>query len=371
MEPVVRQALIDEIDAAVTDSPLVTVSAVAAGGGVTTVLEQWVADTGRPTELGTCPDLHPQRPLTAFPTLAGEAVAAIRDGDWAKAADDLAGRQAATPRDAVFVIDNADRLDEASAHLLTALLDIGCRILLGHHHAPSTNPPLGQLIEGVPARDQSSIVVPPLTEAEVDTALGGETDPRAALAATGGNPLALSLYRGSDFASVAMAVLERFDRLTADGQGLAAVLAASPEPLPPALLDAMGRPWDTHGHSIDRTDLAEVHDTGISLRHDKIRRVLYEEMTAVRRRFVHSEILGHIAASDDLTLVMHHAVGAGDVEAIISLGPNAASQAASVGARREAARHLENVLAYEHSVLEADRAALRAALDSHLAEAAG
>ena len=273
-----------------------------------------------------------------------------------------------TEERSLFVIDNADRLDEASARLIAALLDGGCPVVLGHHHAPSTNPSLELLIEAVESTSRGSIVVPPLNRTEVDEALGEGVDPEAALAATGGNPLALSLYRGSDFASVAIAVLERFDRLPADGQALAVILAASPEPIPFDLLDAMGRPWDSHGRHLDRSGLVAVHETRVSMRHDKIRRVLYEEMTAVRRRFVHAEILGH-TESDDRTLVMHHAVGAGDVETIITIGPSAAHEAAELGAHREAAKHLENVLAYEHSVPEADRSTLREALDTYLAEA--
>jgi hypothetical protein len=227
------------------------------------------------------------------------------------------------------------------------------------------------VIEGVPSDARRSVVVPPLTESEIAVALGDGADAEVALTATGGNPLAVSLYRGSSFASVAVAVLERFDRLAADGQALAAVLAASPEPVPLGVLDAMGRPWAGHGHQLERSHLAAVDGTGISLRHDKIRKTIYEEMTALRRRFVHAEILGHLTERKDLTTVMHHAVGAGDVETIIALGPTAAEQAAALGANREAAKHLENVLAYEHSVPEADRAALKASLDRHLAASVG
>ena len=87
------------------------------------------------------------------------------------------------------------------------------------------------------------------------------------------------------------------------------------------------------------------------------------------RRFMHAEILGYLTEDDDRTLLMHHAVGAGDVETIIRYGPGAADEAAELGAHREAAKHLENVLAYEHSVPEADRSTLKEALDQYLAEA--
>jgi hypothetical protein len=367
VEQIVRQALIAEFEEAVAESLLVTVSAIAAGGGVTTALHQWIEHTARPIEFGTCHDLNPQRPLTAFAHDA-ETTAAVRAGDWEAAADHIASRQSDAEGRSVVVVDNADRLDEASARLIAALLNDGCRVVLGHHHAPSTNPSLELLVTAIDPTDQGSIVVPPLDRDETEHALGDGVDPEAAVAATGGNPLALSLYRGSGFASVAMAVLERFDRLPADGQGLAAILSASPEPIPFDLLDSMGRPWDSHGGHLERADLASVHDAGVSLRHDKIRRVLYEELTPVRRRFVHAEILGHMTENDDRTLVMHHAVGAGDVETIITYGPDAADEAAELGAHREAAKHLENVLAYEHSVPEADRSMLKEALDRYLAE---
>jgi hypothetical protein len=371
MQQVVRHTVIDEIEKAVTESPLVTVSAVAAGGGVGTALNQWIEHTTRPTTFGTCPDLNPQRPLAAFGDVPGEASVAIRQGDWPSAARRLARGQAETEEPTVFVVDNADRLDEASARLIGALLALGCRVVLGHHHAPSTNPSLELLIEATPTDRQRPVIVPPFTKDEVDEALGDGVDSGAARAATGGNPLALSLYRRSGFASIAVEVLERFDRLPADGQALAAILAASPEPVPLDLLEAMARPWERHRIAFDRSDLAAVDETGIAIRHGKIRRVLYEEMTAVRRRFVHAEILGHLSETDDLTTVMHHAVGAGDVESIITLGPKAAALAADVGAHREAARHLENVLAYEHSIPEADREAIKEALDSSLGETVG
>lgn len=365
MEQVIRHTVIGAIEEAVARSPLVTVSSTAAGGGVTTVLKQWITVTARATEFGTCRDLNPQRPLAAFGDVGDEAIPAIAQGDWS-----AAGRLVCPEERAVYVVDDADRLDEASARLISALLESRCRVVLSHHHAPSTNPALESVVDGVSTDDQSSVIVPSFSEDETDEALR-DGDPAAALGATGGNPLALSLYRRSGFATVAVAVLERFDRLSADGQALAAILAASPEAIPLPLLDALGRPWESHGRELDRSDLVVADATGVALRHDKVRRVIYEEMTAVRRRFVHAEILDRLTEADDVTTVMYHAVGAGDVDTIIRRGPEAAERAASVGAHREAARHLETVMAYEHSVPEADRASLREALDRHLALAVG
>ncbi len=368
MEPVIRRTVIGELDKKVSDSLLVTLSA-AAGGGVSTLLDQWIRDTRFAVLRGACPDLVPQRPLAAFEEYRSEtATAAIAAGDWTVASSDLGRRIADDERPGVIVIDDADHLDQASALLAAELVGRSCRIVLGHHHAPSTNPSLELLIESVAESERNSMIVPPLDEAEIDAALGDSTDAASVRVATGGNPLAVSLYRGSDFASIATAVFERFDRLTADGQGLAAILAANPEPLALSTLDSLGRPWTSHGRSLEKSGLTIVTDDRVALRHDKIRRVLYEDMTAVRRRFVHTEILGQLRSDDDFTLVMYHAVGAGDVETIVTLGPQAAKHAAVLGARREAVKHLENVLAYEHSVPEADRTALRSALESHLAE---
>jgi hypothetical protein len=369
VEQVIRHRLIDELDAAISGSSIVTLSAPA-GGGVSTALDQWMRHIRLPVMNGVCPDFAPQRPLAAFSRVADEETAAlIIAADWKAAAAALMRRFGREDR-LVVVIDDADHLDEASARLARELLGFSCRLVIGHHHAPPTNPSLEMLIESTTTKDRSSVDLPPLDEAEVGSALGENIDAGAARVATGGNPLALSMYRGSGFASIATAVLERFDRLTADGQALAAILAASPEPVSLELLDSMGRPWGAHGGSLDRNGLATVTEDRAALGHDKIRRVLYEEMTALRRRFVHAEMLGQLSDADDLTLVMHHAVGAGDVEQIISLGPVAAEQAAALGSYREAARHLANVLAYEHSIPEADRRTIRASLEQHLAEVA-
>ena len=368
MQQVIRRSLIDELETAVSSSSIVTLSAPA-GGGVSTVLDQWMRHTRMRVMSGVCPAFIPQRPLAAFSRVADEETAAlIREADWRAAAEALVSRFGSDDH-VVLAVDDADHLDEASARLAAQLLAVSCRLVIGHHHAPPTNPSLDSLLEGIAAKDRSSVEVYPLDEAEVGSALGDGIDPGAARVATGGHPLALSMYRGSGFASIATAVLERFDRLTADGQALAAILAASPEPVSLKLLDSMGRPWDKHGRSLVKNDLVTVTDDQVALRHDKIRRVLYEEMTALRRRFVHAEVLGLLTDTDDLTLVMHHAVGAGDVDRIIALGPAAAEQAAALGSFREAARHLESVLSYEHSVPEADRRSIRAALEQHLAEA--
>lgn len=365
MDEVIRQESIEDLETAIAEARLVTVSAAAAGGGVTTALRQWSRSTGRPVEFRTCTGLSPQRPLSAFAFAVGDVATLVRAGDWAAAARRIVDRLDVTGESAVFSIDDADRLDEASARLATALLEAGGRVVLGHHRSPSANPSLRALIEGVQPADRATLVIRPMTETDVEAALD-EVDVDDALSATGGNPLALSLYRGPGFASVATAVLERFDRLPADGQGLIAVLAASPEPIPFGILEAMGRPWAEHGRQVDTSGLVAVDDGAISIRHDKMRRVLYEEMTAVRRRFVHAELLGKVG-SGDLPAVMLHAVGAGDVETIIDTGPRAAAEAASLGANREAVRHLENVLAYEHSIDEPHRSTIRASLHEYLA----
>lgn len=364
MEQVIRHEFIEGVETRIVEARLVMVTAPAAGGGVTTALRQWSTATRHPVEFGTCPDLSPQRPLAAFE--AGEVPTLVGAGEWAEAANRLGQRHPDADEATVVVIDDADRIDEASAHLTNVLLEAGGRVVLGHHHSASTNPSLQEVIDGVRPEDRASLVVAPMTETDVAAALD-DVDVADASIATGGNPLALSLYGGSGFVSVSTSVLERFDRLPADGQGLMAVIAASPEPIEFRILEAMGRPWDDHGRHLAKTGLVTVHDATISLRHDKIRRVLYEEMTAVRRRFVHAEILRFVADTSDPSVVMHHAVGAGDVETIIAAGPRAADEAAGLGAYREAARHLENVLAYEHSIPESDRSTLRAALDAYLA----
>lgn len=366
MEEVIRQAVIDELESAITDSDVVTVSSIA-GGGLSTVLDQWARSTEAATVLEShCAGFTPQRPLAAFGDLVDEETRAfLAAGDRSGAVKRMCS---VLEPGVVLSIDDCDRIDEASAQLASELCAQDVKLVLGHHHSPSTNPAMELLIAS--ARRPTQVVIPPLDTTEVGLMMGDPERAAPAHDSTGGNPLAVTLF-STDFVSIGASVLERFDRLPPDGQAVAAILSASPESLPLTMFEAMGRPWDSHGAPVERSGLATVAGNGASCLNDKIRRVLYEEMTAVRRRFVHSEILAHLHDSEDLTVLMHHAVGAGDVETIITMGPQAAAAAEQLGAYREAIGHLRNVLTYEHSVPEADRAALQTALDRCLEATVG
>ncbi len=367
MEEVIRQAVIDELEAAVAGSDIVTVSSIA-GGGLSTTLDQWTRSTERNVVGSHCAGFTPQRPLCALGELADEETRArLAEGDRSGALERIRSQLESTPG-VVLCVDDADRMDEASARLAADLCASGLKLVLGHHHSPSTNPAMESLV--VAAGESEPIEIPPLDTIEVGALIEDRERASEARESTGGNALAVTLY-AANFVSIGATVLERFDRLPPDGQAAAAILAACPEPLPLEVFESMGRPWDSHGASVERSGLARVGADGASCRNDKIRLVLYEEMTAVRRRFVHAEILAHLPDSTDLTRLMHHAVGAADVETIVTMGPIAATAAEQVGAYREAIGHLRNVLTYEHSVPEADRAGLRASLDRCLEATVG
>lgn len=364
MEEVVRDRIITELDTAVACSQLVMVSSIA-GGGVTTSLDHWIDRTGGQTFGTGCGDITPQRPLTAFARLVDVDIHAVVERHGLEtAADQVVAGFGDDVQSRSLFIDDADRIDQGSARLAAALLRPPHRIclILGHHHSPATHPSLEMLVDAVDPSEISQVVVPPLDRGEVGRFFDDPDRADAALEATGGNPLALTFYSDGAFASVGATILERFDRLSPDGQAIVALLAATPGWLPTTTLSSLGRPWEAQAEALERSGLVIVDPSGLTCRHDKIRRVLYEEMTAVRRRFVHAELLGQLAGSEDLTLVMHHAVGAGDVERIIEVGPRAAEAAEAVGAHREAVGHLRDVLAYEHSVDESERPDLHAAL---------
>ncbi|HEY5651202.1 MAG TPA: hypothetical protein VIW46_07120, partial [Acidimicrobiia bacterium] len=115
MEEVIRQAVIDELESAITDSDVVTVSSIA-GGGLSTVLDQWARSTEAATVLEShCAGFTPQRPLAAFGDLVDEETRAfLAAGDRSGAVKRMCS---VLEPGVVLSIDDCDRIDEASAQL--------------------------------------------------------------------------------------------------------------------------------------------------------------------------------------------------------------------------------------------------------------
>jgi DNA-binding CsgD family transcriptional regulator len=101
--------------------------------------------------------------------------------------------------------------------------------------------------------------------------------------------------------------------------------------------------------------LAESDQLGVLVfRHELAREGILGAIPAKRRAALHAEILRLRRARGvrpaDLAALVHHAEASNDVAAILELAPEAARYAASLGAHREAASHLERACKVSQSL---------------------
>ena len=95
--------------------------------------------------------------------------------------------------------------------------------------------------------------------------------------------------------------------------------------------------------------IVEVTDSGVSFRHELARRAVENGVPRLTRRRLNATVLGRLLEQDDepdLARIVHHAVAADDVPAILAYAPRAGREASRRGARRQALAHVETLLPY-------------------------
>ncbi|WP_330268583.1 AAA family ATPase [Streptomyces griseorubiginosus] len=96
----------------------------------------------------------------------------------------------------------------------------------------------------------------------------------------------------------------------------------------------------------EQRGLLAVTPERVAFRHELIRRAVVDSLPAARRIELNRAVLAALVArpGSDAARIVHHAAQAGDQDAIARYGPDAAREASSAGAHREAAAHLQLVL---------------------------
>ena len=104
----------------------------------------------------------------------------------------------------------------------------------------------------------------------------------------------------------------------------------------------------------------QVRDDGLAFRHELARRAVEQSLTALRRRTLHRRVIAALAEAEprDLPRLVHHAVRADDVEAILAYAPAAGREAAAAGSHRQALAHLEAALRHAERLPDRERARL-------------
>lgn len=222
--------------------------------------------------------------------------------------------------------------------------------------------PLTHVIGDLPASSVTRIALKPLSREAVAT-LAEQAGHSAGdlYLVTEGNPFFVSELLATAAPdsrrvpdSIRDAVWSRLSRL-GDGERqtleVMSVVPGSVEPwLVPSLLGADGEALADR--CVTRGLLRRDDQGALAFRHELARQATLERLPPSRQRALHARVASALSAlpapiaAVQLSRRVHHAAGAEDGAAVLDLAPQAAAQAARLGAHQQAAAHLATALTY-------------------------
>jgi DNA-binding CsgD family transcriptional regulator/tetratricopeptide (TPR) repeat protein len=324
--------------------------------------------------VGACDDLHIRRTLGPLRDAArhtgGPLERALGDRDtgdvFAAAVAELD-----LPPVTVLVVEDVHWVDDATLDVLRHLarrVSARTGVLVLTYRPDEIDPghPLRVLLGELGGATVHRIALAPLSEWAVETVAGGEVPGLHAL--TGGNPFfvteALAAPPGSVPRTISDAVLARLGRLSAPARAACEQLAVVPTAVDFSLATAL------LGGSLDVLDEAEragvirISAGGLAFRHELARRALAARLPRIRLGLLNQAVVRALLAvpEPDLDRVVHHAVEAGDIAAIVAYAPDAGRAAARAGSHRQALEHFATAQRHLDELDEAGQARL---LDDH------
>ncbi|MGI5246705.1 ATP-binding protein [Dactylosporangium sp. CA-139066] len=366
MDLLERSSLLDELStvlAATSAAGHVVLVAGEAGIGKSALVKQFAHRHAGDTRFlfGACDPLLTPRALGPLHDLGREVggrLAALlgagspREQLFAALLDELDQRS----QRQVVVVEDAHWADEATLDLLTFLgrrMERTRSLLVVTYRDDELGPdhPLRAVVGRLPRQAVRRLDLEPLSPAavaELARRAGRVADGLFAL--TGGNPLLVAEVLAAPDADVPLTVrdlvLARFSGLPADAREVVRLVSVVP---------TRAEMWLLEGSSTAAVDAAVTAgllvaeaDT-IGFRHELLRRAVEGSLSAIGRRELNRHVLAVLIASPgrgvDVARLVHHAREAGDIEAVLRYGPEAARQAAAVAAHREAVGHYRAVLA--------------------------
>ncbi len=332
-----------------------------AGIGKTCLLQRFAAQqpAGSKVLFGACDALLTPRPLAPLHDIARQVQGALlvsfnagasRDVIFSAALDEV-GRP-----DAITIFEDMHWADEATMDLVKYLgrrigRTRGMLIISYRDDEVRSQHPLRVVIGDLPRDFTHRITLAPLSEAAVAKLARQAGRPSTGLhGITGGNALfvteLLSATAGSVPASVRDGVLARASRLDPGAREVAEFVSVVPGRTEDWLLEYAIRPTDAAIEGCLTIGMQRGVDGSVAYRHELVRLALEDMLSVARRRRLHSMVLAALMNRPGISAarLAHHAGCAGDVAAILQYSPLAATQAAQVGAHREAVAHLQIAL---------------------------
>jgi DNA-binding CsgD family transcriptional regulator len=346
-----------------------------AGIGKTSVVRELVRRLAGEARVlvGACDDLFSPRTLGPFRDLPlgadaplRRALAAPTDRDTVLAAvlEELADPLRAT----VLVIEDVHWADEATRDVLAFLgrrIDrLGVLLVLTHREELHGDHPLRTLLGVLTGPHVVRLPLRPLSPDAVARLAAGRGRPVASLhRRSGGNPFLVTALLDAPEATVPRTVQEaavaRLQELSPAARELLEVLAVAPGGLELEAVAALVPAATGPLAEAERLGLLELDPTRASFRHELLRQAVEASTPAALRIDAHARILAALAPLDpDPARVVHHAVAAGEVDAIVRSAPVAAWRAAQAGAHRDAIVLFEEALRHRARFSRAEQADL-------------
>ena len=315
--------------------------------------------------VGYCDDLATPRTLGPFRDLVG-----VVDRD--EVFDAVRGELSQPEHPTVLVVEDVHWADDATLDVLSYLVrrvaDLPAVLVLTYRddHLEAGHPLRRVLGQAARAPRVRSLEPARLSEAAVRRlAAASPLDPHEVYAATGGNPFFVAevLAAGSTCRiprTVVDAVLARVHGLDLNTQAALEQLAVVPSIVDSWLLDALLGEGGTAVDVAERRGLLNVSRTQVGFHHELVRRTILGAISTTRRAELNRRVLAALLERDgaDLSRIMHHAAQAGDQDAIVRYGPQAARDAIRASAHRQAVAYLRLVLEHKERFPPGERAEL-------------
>ena len=341
-----------------------------AGIGKTSLVRAFVAGERRATRVlaGACDDLAVPRPLGPFLDIAhelsGPAVDLRQGGvDAARLVLDALGGSGAT----LCIVEDAHWADEATIDVLTYVarrIESVRALLVVSFRDDEVGPdhPLRRALAAAPPGHTHRLELERLSVEAVARLAGAEVDAAALRAITGGNPFFVREVLGSGPgrtpASVRDAVLARAARLSEAARAVAELVSVFPARPSLSLVEECAESVHAGLSECERGGLLVVDHDLVGFRHELARWAIEESLAGPRRRDLNRVVLRALTRREaGPARLAHHAWAAGDADAIVRHGLDAAHDAVAARSHREAEALLLHVLEYEHLLAVRERAA--------------
>ena len=361
-----RDSELDELRAAVQEATAgrgrVVLLHGEAGIGKTSLVNALRAEPpeGVRVLVGSCDAMSTPRTLGPLRDLApavgprlGEALrAGDREEVYAALRDELAAAHGT-----VLIVEDAHWADEATLDVLRFLArridDLPAVLVLTYRDELDRDHPLNRLLGDLGHGDRVDRIALPHLSAAAVGALTADSglDADRVYRMTEGNPYFVSeLVASADEARVPPTVVDavtgRLRRLDAATQDHVEQLAVVPSAVDRDLLARLVPGSEGALRAAEEGGLLAVSPDGVRFRHELTRRAVVDALPTSRRIELERRALAALVASGvaDPARLVHHALAAGDLDAVAEWAPRAARDAAASGAHRQAAAHYRAAL---------------------------